>query len=188
MIIDYIDMLRDLAINFAAILIYAFLVYYRRHHDRQMAMTLAMFNMFLFTIIITMTTTEFNMASGFALFAMLSIISLRSVNISKIEVAYLFGAITLGLINGISFSDYLLLTLCNVTVILTAWIVDSPWLLKPSISVDMTLENVTIVELKDNKLIKKRIFDEYNLPVLGYVIKKYNCKKLNLQLMAELRL
>ncbi|EIC20269.1 DUF4956 domain-containing protein [Thiorhodovibrio frisius] len=188
MIIDYIDVLRDLAINFVFIVIYAFLIYYRRHHDRQMAITLVMFNMFLFTIIITMTTTEFNMASGFALFAMLSIISLRSVNISKIEVAYLFGAITLGLINGISLGDYLVLAIVNSIVILAAWVVDSPWLLKPSISIDMTLDNISIIELKDQKLIRSKIYDIYNLPVLGYTVIKYNCKKQTVQLTAELRL
>ena len=186
--IDYADYLRDLAINFVAIYIYAYVIYYRRHYNRDMTITLAMFNMFLFTIVLTMTTTEFNIAAGFALFALLSMISLRSVNISKVEVAYLFGAITLGLVNGISLDDYLLLAIGNLVVIGTAWTLDSKHLVKNTVCTEYTLKDVTLDDLKTKSRIKELIFQESNLTVLSYDIKKYNAKKKTVQLSVQLQL
>lgn len=186
--IDYIDYLRDLGINFIAIYIYAYVIYYRRHYNRDMTITLAMFNMFLFTIVLTMTTTEFNIAAGFALFALLSMISLRSVNISKVEVAYLFGAITLGLVNGISLDDYLLLAIGNIVVIGTAATLDCKHLIKNTVTTDYTLKGITLDDLRTKNRIKEKINEESDLIVLSYDIKKYNAKKMTVQLSVQLQL
>lgn len=147
MAIDYIDFLRDLVIDLLAIYLLAFVIYFRRYGDRDMTVTLALLNLFLFTIVITMTLTEFTMAAGFALFALLSIISLRSVAISKIDVGYLLGAITLGLVNGISLHDYLLLFLCNVVIVCGAWLLDAKWLMRPTMEVDVTIDGITSADL-----------------------------------------
>lgn len=153
-----------------------------------MAITLGLFNAFLFTIVIAMTLTEINIAAGFALFAVLSIISLRSVNIAKIEVGYLFGAIALALINGISFPDYLLLGLCNLAIILAALLLDGPWLIKPTIAVDLTLDQVTVADLKDRSRLSKRVEELYQLPVQHLHMQKFNPEKATLRLSAHLRL
>ncbi len=186
--IDYIDFLRDLIINLVAIYLLAFALYYRRHGDREMAITLGLFNLFLFTIVITMTMTEFNLAAGFALFAMLSIISLRSVNIAKVEVGYLFGAITLGLVNGISFQDYMLLALCNLTILGGAWVLDGRWLLKPTVQVELTLDEVSAADLGDTGRLAQRVQAMQGLPVSHLVVQKFNANKGTVRVMARLRL
>ena len=188
MVSDYYDFLRDLTIDLVAIWIYAFAIYYRRYCDRQMAITLSLFNIFLFTVVITMTLTEFDLAAGFALFAMLSIISLRSVNISKIEVAYLFGAITLGLINGISFADYILLMICNLVIISGVWILDSKWFIKRTVTTTVTLDNISALDLKDENQLKARVQDLHKLPVKHLSIEKFNGKKNTVQLMVRLQI
>ena len=71
MTIDYIDFLRDLIINLMAIYLLVFMIYYRRYADRDMAVTLGLLNLFLFTIVLVMTMTEFNLSAGFALFALI---------------------------------------------------------------------------------------------------------------------
>jgi len=186
--IDYIDFLRDLIINLAAIAIFAFAIYYRRYGDRDMAITLGLLNLFLFTIVITMTMTEFNLAAGFALFALLSIISLRSVSIAKIAVGYLLGAITLGLVNGISIHDYLLLALCNVVILVGAWVLDSNWLLKPTLQVDVTLTEISATDLKDRAKLLERVQAQHELPVTHLKIERFNAKKGTVSLTVRLRL
>ncbi len=186
--IDYVDFIRDLIIDLIALYIFAFLIYYRRHGNREMAITLGLFNLFLFTIVITMTMTEFNLAAGFALFAMLSIISLRSVNIAKTEVGYLFGAITLGLVNGISFQDYALLALCNLTILIGAWLLDGKWLLKPTLSVELTLDGIDTQDLKDHSSMAARIQEMHGLEVQHISILKYNPMKSTARLDVQLRL
>lgn len=186
--IDYQDFLRDLIINLVAIYVFAYALYYRRHGDRELAITIALLNLFLFTIVITMTITKFNLAAGFALFAILSMISLRSVAIAKIEVGYLLGGITLGLVNGISIHDYWLLALCNLVIVGGAWLLDSKWLLKPTLEMDVTLGEVSPHDLKDQAMLTQRIQTLYGLPVTHLRIKKFNAKKSTVQLVARLRL
>jgi len=186
--IDYIDFLRDLAVNLVAIAIFAFGIYYRRHGDRDLTITLGLLNLFLFTIVITMTLTEFNLAAGFALFALLSVISLRSVSIGKTDVGYILGAITLGLINGISMHDYLLLALCNLVILVGTWVLDSDWLLKPTLQVDVTLTDISATDLKDRAKLLERVQARHELPVTHLEIERFNAKKGTVSLTARLRL
>ncbi len=186
--IDYVDFLRDLAIDLLALYIFAFLIFYRRYGDRDMTITLALLNLFLFTIVITMTMTEFTLAAGFALFALLSIISLRSVSISKIDVGYLLGAITLGLVNGISIADYLLLFLCNVVIIGGAWLLDAKWLMKRTMEAEVTLDGITSADLKDRAKLVERVQAQHGLPVLYLGIERFNAKKGSARLTARFRL
>jgi hypothetical protein len=186
--IDYVDFIRDLVIDLLAIYIFAFVIFYRRYGDRDMTIMLGLLNLFLFTIVITMTMTEFSLAAGFALFALLSIISLRSVAISKIDVGYLLGAITLGLVNGISLHDYLLLFLCNVVIIGGAWLLDAKWLMKQTMEADVTLDGVTSADLKDRDKLAERVEALHGLPVLYVGVEKFNAKKGSVRLTARLRL
>ncbi|MFQ5438650.1 MAG: DUF4956 domain-containing protein, partial [Paracoccaceae bacterium] len=182
MLIDHQDFLRDLSIDIVAIYILVFLIYYRRHGDREMAITLGLFNLFLFTIVITVTLTEINLAAGFALFAALSIITLRSVNIMRIDVGYLFGAIALALVNGISFPDYGLLALCNLVILLSAFVLDGPWVIRPTVSVDLTLEDIAPELLGNMAELTTRVQDRTGLEVQHLSIQKYNFEKRALRL------
>ena len=186
--IDYIDFIRDLIIDLAAIYIFAFLIYFRRYGDRDMAITLGLLNLFLFVIVITMTLTEFNLAAGFALFALLSIISLRSVSIAKIDVGYLLGAITLGLVNGISIHDYLLLALCNIVIIFGAWVLECRWLMKRNVEVEVTLDGVSATDLKDHAKLVERVQALHELPVAHLSVERFNAKKGTVRVAARLRL
>ena len=188
MLVDYIDFLRDLIIDLAALYLLVYVIYYRRYGDREMAITMGLLNLFLFTIVLTMTMTEFNLGAGFALFALLSLITLRSVIISKVEVGYILGAITLGLVNGMSIHDYLLLALCNLVILVGPWVMDSSWLLKPTLQVDVTLDEVTDIDLKDHARLVERVQALHELPVAHLKIEKFNAKKGTVQLSVRLRL
>ncbi|MFT5699917.1 MAG: hypothetical protein ACI8ZB_002785 [Desulforhopalus sp.] len=153
-----------------------------------MTVTLGLFNLFLFTIVITMTLTEFNLAAGFALFALLSIISLRSVNIAKIQVGYLLGAMTLGLVNGISIHNYYLLTLINLVIIVGSWLIDAKWLLGHNLQVEVTLENISVANLKDHKGLINRVQESHEMTVTHLEINKYNPKKQTVQVSVRMSL
>ena len=188
MTIDYIDFLRDLIINLMAIYLLVFMIYYRRYADRDMAVTLGLLNLFLFTIVLVMTMTEFNLSAGFALFALLSLITLRSVSITMVEIGYMLGAITLALVNGMSIQDYLLLTLCNLIIISGAWVLDSKWLLKRNVEVDVTLDGISAIDLQNRAELKERVLALHNLPVMYMEIKKFNSAKRTVRLTVRLRL
>ncbi len=101
---------------------------------------------------------------------------------------YILGAITLGLVNGMSIHDYLLLALCNLVILVGPWVLDSNWLLKPTLQVDVTLDEVSALDLKDHAKLVERVQALHELPVAHLKIDKFNAKKGTVQLLARLRL
>lgn len=188
MIIDYNDFLRDLIINVFSSYILMFQIYYRRHGDRATGVALAMLNLFLFTIVIVVTLSKVNIATGFALFAVLSIVSMRSVNIKKIEIGYLFGAVALALINGISLSDYTLLALCNLVIVLGAFFLDSSWIIRPTIKVEITLDKVSLAEIRDTSGLRERVSKQLGGTVQHMTLGKFDPAAGTVRVVAHLRL
>ena len=182
--IDFNDFLRDLVINFVAGFIFVYLLYYRRHGDRDTAVMLGLFNAFLFTIVISVTLTNIDIAAGFALFAVLSIVTLRSVNLEKIEVGYLFGGIALALINGLSLPDYAFLALGNAVILGAAFIIDSPLIFRPTLRVDVALEGITVPMLANTVALRTQVEEKYGMQVRKLSIKKYDADTQALRLIA----
>jgi lysylphosphatidylglycerol synthetase-like protein (DUF2156 family) len=96
------DPLIELAIRFAinttAVVVLTFGLFYRRYRDKELATTASMFNIFVFAVLTILSSVEFSIAAGFGLFAILALFSLRSEQISKIEISYFFGAIAIAVI------------------------------------------------------------------------------------------
>jgi hypothetical protein len=79
-----------------------------------------------------LTQVRVDLAVGFGLFAILSIIRLRSSAVTQQEVAYYFIALVVGLVNGMGVPDLGLVVVLNVVSLLTMLAVDSKPLRAPS--------------------------------------------------------
>lgn len=90
-----------LAVNVAAALILTLGLYYRRHHRRDLVVAFMGVNIGVFAVTIVLGTSEVAVGLGLGLFGVLSIIRLRSSEISQREVAYYFAALAIGLIFGL---------------------------------------------------------------------------------------
>jgi len=95
--IGRLELFLEFAFNLITILLYAYVIYYRRHHDHKMLFLLLGFNLFLFPIFLlnTVLTAGF----GFTIFALLALVRMRSDTFNKSEVAYLLGAVALTFVN-----------------------------------------------------------------------------------------
>lgn len=120
----YLSFLGDLAINLVAIFVLAFLVYYRKHRRRDLLLAYVALNVGLFVAMSMLTTVRVDIATGFGLFAILSIIRLRSNTITQEEVAYYFVTLVLGLVNGMRLDDRWMTVLLNAVLIGVMWVVD----------------------------------------------------------------
>jgi hypothetical protein len=126
---DYADFVLGLALNLAAIFMFAIVIYFRRHTRKDLAVVFAFFNIGLFVVVTVIEMTEVAAALGFGLFAILSIIRLRSEPFSNRELGYFFGALVLGLVNGIG-TPHLVFTLTlNVLVLGAIYVLDHPGVL-----------------------------------------------------------
>jgi hypothetical protein len=83
-----------------------------------------------------------DIALGFGLFAILSIIRLRSSAVTQQEVAYYFVALVLGLVNGLDLDDPWILAASNVVLLAAMFVVDGKPLRDRARRLDVTLDVV----------------------------------------------
>ena len=119
-----------MVINLVCIFIVAFGVYYRRHRRADLALAYVALNVSLFCVaVLIVNQMKIGVAFGFGLFAILSIIRLRSEPIAPEEGAYYFVALVLGLINGMVFHNAPLARLLDVGLVAVMVILDNRWVM-----------------------------------------------------------
>ena len=138
----YAEFAIDLVVNIAAIFLLAYVLYFRRHRRADLLLGYVALNIGIFVAISLLTTVRVDIALGFGLFAILSIIRLRSSTVTQQEVAYYFVALVMGLVNGMDIPDRRLVVLINVLLLSVMAIVDSKPLRERSRRTDVHLDVV----------------------------------------------
>ena len=113
----------------AAIAILAYGLYYRRHRRRDMLLAYVGLNIGVLAVACVLANVAVATGLGLGLFGVLSIIRLRSSEISHDEVAYYFSALALGLIAGLQPDPRPLAPLMSLLILVAIYVVDHPALL-----------------------------------------------------------
>ncbi len=114
----------------------------RRHGRRDLVVLYAVFNVGLFVAVVVIASGRIDAAVGFGLFAVLSIIRLRSEPLAHPELASFFAALVLALTCGIDLGGPAAAAALCVLVLGAAAVVDHPRLLRADHRVALTLELV----------------------------------------------
>jgi hypothetical protein len=138
----YADHAIDLAIDISAIFLMAYGLYFRRHRRADLLLAYVTLNIGIFVAMSLLNTVRVDIALGFGLFAILSIIRLRSSAVTQQEVAYYFAALVLGLVNGLGLDDRWLVAAVNALLLVTMFVVDSRPLRDRARRLDVTLDVV----------------------------------------------
>ncbi|XPP27285.1 MAG: DUF4956 domain-containing protein [Leucobacter sp.] len=117
------------AVDLAAALVLVLGIYYRRHRRRDLVVAFLGVNVGVLAVATVLGTAEIALGLGLGLFGVLSIIRLRSSEISQREVAYYFASLAMGLIGGLASADPLLPTLLIALILVVMWGADHPALL-----------------------------------------------------------
>ncbi len=136
------DLLERLAVDAAAIAALAYGVYYRRHRRQDLFVIFTMFNVGLVLALVVITAGNVSAGVGFGLFAVLSIVRLRSEPFTNAELAYFFLALVIGLVNGIDIGDPLLAAALSALAVAAAAVIDHPRLLRRTHALEVTLETI----------------------------------------------
>jgi hypothetical protein len=140
------------AVDIVAALVLVFAVYYRRHRRRDLVVAFLGINVGVLAVSAVLGTAEIAMGLGLGLFGVLSIIRLRSDEISQREVAYYFAALAMGLIAGLSSASVLLPSLLIALIVVVMWIADHPALLARSrhqtVRLDRAINDSTLVDVR----------------------------------------
>jgi hypothetical protein len=138
----YADYAIDLGVDLVAIFLLAYMLYFRRHRRADLLLAYVTLNIGIFIAVSLLSTVRIDIALGFGLFAILSIIRLRSSTVTQQEVAYYFVALVSGLVNGLNLPDHVLVVLVNAILVATMLVVDSKPLRARAQRVEVTLDKV----------------------------------------------
>lgn len=178
--VDYTTVIRDLLIDFISLYFLSYVILYRKYRNVEMFVSSALFNIFILLVVMSIVRTDFNIAIGFGLFALLSLVQLRSATFTKTEMAYLFGAVTLAVINGAGIGDLSFVLISNIVVVLATWFIGN-WSLEHSanlIRVDNVKKMAVTLDHIDENVIGNReqmcaqLAEKLSIDVQTFEIKK----------------
>ena len=92
------------AIDLVAVIILGFGLYFPRYRRKDIVVAIVGLNVGVMSVAIALSSTDVSTGFGFGLFAVLSIIRLRSSELAQEEVAYYFAALAIGLLAGVNAS------------------------------------------------------------------------------------
>jgi len=126
------DLVRDLVLNLVAVTVLVYGVYFRRHRRRDLVLGYIAFNICLFAVSLALgSSSPLNVGVGFGLFAVLSIVRLRSDEATQAEIGYTMVALVLGLLNGLPGLQFEIKVLFSVLLVSTMFVADHPAVLPP---------------------------------------------------------
>jgi Domain of unknown function (DUF4956) len=121
------SLLAGLATDLAAIALLAYVVYFRRYHRRDLLLAYVALNVGVLAVTTLLTGVQAGIGLGLGLFGILSIIRLRSDQITQEEVAYYFFiALALGLVNGLRPAPGWLAPVVSAVLVAVMYAVDHP--------------------------------------------------------------
>lgn len=164
------EVLLRFGLDLIAMLVLIFGLYYRRYRDKELVTAASLFNVFAFGVLTVLSTVEFSITAGFGLFAILALFTLRSEQITKIEITYFFGSIAIAVICSLQGTTLPFTAVVVTIVVLGAWILDHPRILKSAQGVKITLDRIDPAALSDPEQMRADLSDRLQVDVMSYQI------------------
>jgi hypothetical protein len=125
--IDYLHFGARFGLDVVALALFWLALHVRGHARRDLLMVFSLFNLGLVIVLTVISTSASATAIGFGLFAMLSIIRLRSEPFGNAELGYFFVALVLALVNGVADADLPFTAMLDGVVLLAVTVIGHPW-------------------------------------------------------------
>jgi Domain of unknown function (DUF4956) len=157
-----LDALARLAIDAGAIGVLAFALYYPRHGRSDLAVLLCLFNLGVFLAVIVIVGGEFGVSAGLGLFAVLSVMRMRSETFSARELGYFFTSLALAVVSAVEVAGFGFSLALAAAALGAALLLDHPRLLRPTRSMEVTLELV----FSDHDALRRHLEERLNVHVV----------------------
>ncbi|GAA1703451.1 DUF4956 domain-containing protein [Microbacterium sediminicola] len=132
-------------------------VYFRRHHRRDLVVAFMAVNVGVLAVAAILGSAGVALGLGLGLFGVLSIIRLRSSEISQRELAYYFAALAIGLVSGLPQTDPVPPILLTALVLVVVWIADHPALFSRARHQEVRLDRAVSDEAELKMLLEERL-------------------------------
>jgi hypothetical protein len=138
---DLTDLIVRLAVDLLSIGTVATL-FWVRHRRRDLVLVFTTFNIGVFTVLTVITEKTIPAGVGFGLFALLSIIRLRSEPFANVDLGYFFLSLVLAVVNGIGHVDHRLTGFLCLLVLIAVYLIDHPRIQRTNVRVEIILDSV----------------------------------------------
>ena len=166
--IDLGDLALRLGIDLVAIAALVFGLFHPRHRRMDLVVVYVLFNVGVFLALSVIVAGEVSLGVGFGLFAVLSIVRLRSEPFSNRELAYFFIALVIGLICALDMGPTAYAGLLAGIALLAAWAIDHPRISRPTRRLEVTLERV----FADDASLREHLRERLRAPVLDVTVRE----------------
>ncbi|CAB4533239.1 unannotated protein [freshwater metagenome] len=123
--LDSVELIRDLTLNLVSIFVLVFMIYFRRHRRWDQVVGYVAFNISLFTVSAALGASgPINVGVGFGLFAVLSVVRLRSEESGQIEIGFTMVALVLGLMAGMPGMGFQIKIIFASLLVVTMFFID----------------------------------------------------------------
>lgn len=160
-----------IGIDLVAITLLVFGLYFPRYQRRDMVVAILSLNVGVMAVATALASAEVSAGLGLGLFGVLSIIRLRSSEISQEEIAYYFSALALGLLAGFEVDPAWLTPALMGAVLFALFIGDHPMLFARSRHQAMTIDAAFTDEVELTRFLEA---------LLGATVVKLTIKKVDL--------
>jgi hypothetical protein len=167
-VIDLGDLALRLAIDVVAVAALVYGLFHPRHRRMDLVVVYALFNVGVFLALSVIVAGELSMGVGFGLFAVLSIVRLRSEPYSNRELAYFFVALVIGLVCALDVGHPAYAGLLAGVALLAAWAIDHPRLNRPTRRLEVTLDRA----IGDDAALRAHLRDRLRAPVLDVTVRE----------------
>lgn len=158
-------------VDLVAVTVLAFGLYFPRHRRRDLVVAYLGVNVGVLAVAATLATSSVGAGLGLGLFGVLSIIRLRSTELSQTEVAYYFAALALGLLGGLGATTGWLSLAGMALVVGVMAVVDHPRVLRRA-------QSQTVVV--DRALTDRAELTRYLEELLGAEVRGVSVQRLDL--------
>lgn len=130
--LDIATLLRYLALNVLALVLIAYVTYFRRHRRRDVLIGYIAFNLSIFTVAAALAGADaVTVGVGFGLFAVLSIVRLRSEEATQAEIGYTMVVLVLGVLCGLPGLLFGYKAVLAAVLIVAMFVADHPRVVRP---------------------------------------------------------
>lgn len=130
-----------IAVDLVAMLIIAYALYYPRHRRKDLVVAFLVVNVGVLGVSTVLAQSTVGAGLGLGLFGVLSIIRLRSEEISHSEIAYYFASLAIGLIAGLSTTITATMLIMTTLIVMALAVCDHPKICARSRRVTVRLDH-----------------------------------------------
>lgn len=169
----YLELFARFGIDAAAMLALVGM-YYQRYRDKELVTTAGMFNIFVFAVLTVLSSVNFSLEAGFGLFAILALFTLRSEQITKVEITYFFGSVAIAVICSVHGTQLPFVIVITALVLAGAYFIDHPKMLSSVDGIKITLDEIDTHALSNPTAMRQDLSRRLGVDVMSYQIVSFD--------------